>query len=375
KDLSEGDADLTKRIDYDAKDEFGVLINNFHKFIEQLLEIIKNTKNKTENLTQISKNLASSSEETTEAISEINLNSEKINSIITGLDNEIKKFYGMTNDFAGFIKIVSEKIVNQSSDISESSASIEEMASSIKNVSDTVDNKSEIIKRLYETAGKGEKEMKMTINITGKITDSANVIMDMLKVINNIASQTNLLAMNAAIEAAHAGEYGKGFGVVADEIRKLAENTANNAKSISNSLKEVIGFIHDSEIITTNTGKYFNEIVTEIQEVSDGMFEIKNAMSELLNGSKQIIAALTSMIKSGEDLKSLSFEMNDKNRVMYDTVQNLSTMSKDTKGKIDVISSGISEIHKLAESVAENSEKNNMNVSDINQLIFKFKTE
>ena len=374
KKLSEGDADLTKVINYTNKDEFGVLIINFHKFMEMMASIIRSIKTKTEDLTRIGNNLTSSAKETSNTVSEINESAININNIVTSLDLEIGNFYGMTNDFLNFIKVVGEKIVNQSADISESSAAIEEMASSIKNVSETINTKSEIIKHLYQTAENGEKEMEITIGITKKINDSANVIMDMLKVINNIASQTNLLAMNAAIEAAHAGEYGKGFGVVADEIRKLAENTANNSKSISNSLKDVIDHIHKSEEITQNTGKYFKNIVLEIEEVSNAMLEIKNATSELFSGSKQIITSLSSMIKSSEELKHLSFEMKEKNTNMYSSVKNLSSMSNNTKDKVGVITSSIVEIHKLTENVTKDTELNSTTISEINKLIYKFKT-
>ncbi|MEW5817845.1 MAG: methyl-accepting chemotaxis protein, partial [Spirochaetota bacterium] len=338
------DGDLTVRSNVKSRDEIGVLSGYFNSFIDSLDKMIKRIKDVTIVTRNISAELASTSEETAASLVEIKTNVENMKNKIVRLDSEVSASSLSAQRVKEFISEVGNLIASQASAIDQSSASIEQMSASIHNIARAAAEKLRIANQLEKTALEGESEMEGTVQIIKKVTESANVIMDMITVIQNIASQTNLLAMNAAIEAAHAGEAGKGFAVVADEIRKLAESSSSNAKSITKSLKEISGYIRVSEESTEKTGKSFIEIVQSVKDVAQGMQEMKSATDELSIGSSQIVEALTSLVSITEDVKKSYGEIDSKIESITTSMNELNTISTDTKTGMEEITSGINEI-------------------------------
>ncbi|MCG8572331.1 MAG: methyl-accepting chemotaxis protein [Spirochaetes bacterium] len=375
KELTMGEGDLTIRLKVKSKDEVGEVAANFNDFASTLHAMVKQIKVSIEETLGVSEGLASSSEESSAALEEIRTNIDFMRKKIDTLDSEISKAFELSKDVKQFGTSVKDQIESQTEDINTSSASIEQMMSSIHNITKTTEGKMEIVSNLQNMAADGEKEMRGTIDIIKKITDSARVIMDMLKVINNIAAQTNLLAMNAAIEAAHAGESGKGFSVVADEIRKLAEDTANNSKDISNSIKEVISYINISEKSSNKTGEYFQSILNGISDVSNSMTEIKNSMQELSVGSTHIMESLSSIIESSKVIKDDSADMAQKITDISESLNNVSMISNDTKGGMEEVNQGVSEIYRAVHLVSDLGMKNAEHVNVIGNLVEKLKTE
>ncbi len=366
--------DLTQKVQIKTKDEIGMMSNNFNSFIITLNNLIKHIKQSVLSTLNISSNLESTSKESSTSLKEIKFSIENIKDKTNILNTDIISSNNLAGDVKTFISKVAELITTQATDINESSAAIEEMTSSIKSVTQTTEDKMKIVDKLKDIAESGGKEMEETINIITKIVESTNVIMEILKVINNITSQTNLLAMNAAIEAAHSGEYGKGFSVVADEIRELSENTTKNSKEISISLKNVIQNIHSSENSVDKTGKYFKNIVSGISEVSNGMLEIKNAMHELSTGSNQIMEALSSLINSSTTVKESSDQMIDKIGIIKISLENINTLSNNTKISIEEITLRVNELQKSVQVVSDSGKQNSENVKDIEGLLKEFKT-
>ena len=365
--------DLTIRSNIDSQDEIGFLSNFFNEFIISIQNIIKNIRNEVSNTSKISMDLATTSEETLSSTEEIRVNVENMKNKIDILDNEIISSSNLINDIKDFVKELVNLITSQSAAITESSSSIEEMISSIQSIARVTEEKKKLVLHLENIATAGEVEMENTIKIINKVTESAITILDMIKVIEDIISKTDLLAMNAAIEAAHAGEYGKGFAVVADEIRKLAESSGDSAKHITRSLTQIREYINISEKSILKTGEMFNNIVKNIKEISNGMQEMSNATSEMSLGGNQILEALSSLIEITEKVNISSKDITEKIDNITKSLNNLSLISTDAKNGMSEITIGINEIYKATAIVSEAGVKNSDTVKSLEESVNKFK--
>ena len=373
--LSQGRGDLTQQITISSKDEIGVLAESVNDFISFINYILIQIKEVTSRAREISTSLGTTSGEAASALSLINSNLQGLKIKSTHLDEEINSTNQFATDMKSFITNVVQQISSQASAIVQSSSAIEEMSASIQNIAKVSEEKLQLVHELESSASASSAAMEESISVIHEVADSANVIMEMIDVINGIAEQTNLLAMNAAIEAAHAGEAGKGFAVVADEIRKLAEDTAKNSKEISKSLKSVINSIGSSEQAIGKTGESFSKTVQGIRNMATSMMEMKSAMQELAIGSKQIIDSLSSLISISDHVKSSSKEMEGKLYQMTSSVKNLSDISMDAKNGMLEVSSGVSELTHLAEKVSSTGAKNAESVSELEELVSKFKVK
>ncbi len=370
---SASNGDLTVRASIYSNDEIGVISGYFNNFIGSLGKMITEIGSVTVATSETSSDLASNAIETASAIEEIRANTEHMKDKIVTLDKEVSTSTDSAKHVKSNIAGLLDLINDQASAIDESSASIEEISQSIKNIADTTQEKLKITNRLESTALEGEQEMDNTLELIKKVSDSANLILDMINVIQNIASQTDLLAMNAAIEAAHAGDAGKGFAVVADEIRKLAENSSNSAKQIGKSLNEVSEYIKISEQSTSRTSEIFLNMVNGIKEVAMSMLEMNNSTQELSLGSSQILQALSSLISITEKVKSSSYEMDDKVKNITSSMEQLSMISADTRNGMSEMTIGINEIAKAADEISRAGNKNEEIVQQLKVLVAKFK--
>lgn len=192
-----------------------------------------------------------------------------------------------------------KSLANTSSDmaacVTESSASIEQMLSNISSISDNINKSAESFTSLEKASMTGSEGLNTVAGFIDQIEQHSSVLADTTTIIQNIATQTNLLAMNAAIEAAHAGSVGSGFAVVASEIRKLAENTSKEAKTISATLKSVQKLVADTSSSSSEVKKEFADVVKLSSEVNDRIMVIRNALNEQTSGSTQLLSAISEM--------------------------------------------------------------------------------
>ncbi|MCL2293364.1 MAG: methyl-accepting chemotaxis protein, partial [Spirochaetes bacterium] len=198
---------------------------------------------------------------------------------------------------------------NQASAVSKSSASIEEMVANINSVTSTLTKNAHSVEELEKASDIGRAGLNGVADDIKEITRESESLLEINSVMANIASQTNLLSMNAAIEAAHAGEFGKGFAVVADEIRKLAENSSKQSKTISAVLKKIKGSIDKIIKSTSDVLNKFQTIDSGIKTVAENEYNILRAMEEQSQGSKEVLEAIDEVNKITQQVENAAMRI------------------------------------------------------------------
>ena len=228
------------------------------------------------------------------------MKTEELNRLLTEHINDAS---GLIDGITKTINELSESISMQTQSVEESSRKTESMVASLKNTSDMSRNKQEAIKELIENASRGQESMRETIQSVQGISQSVDGIASAIKIISAIAANTNLLSMNAAIEAAHAGDAGMGFAVVANEIRRLSESTRENSRNIAQTLKSIIDGISVTSKRSGETDGRITEMAKEIDDFAATMNSLILTFSELSSESNEITAALDGVRDHSKEVK------------------------------------------------------------------------
>ena len=193
--------------------------------------------------------------------------------------------------------------------VEQSTTAVQEMIASVGNVTKVSQDKGQASRKLLDSAEAGRNRVSESVQAVESINMRVGSVIEMTDIIKRIAGTTNLLAMNAAIEAAHAGESGRGFAVVADEIRKLAENTSGQSRDITTTLGAIVDDVHKAVDISSASQTGYEEMYATIEDVGRAFEEIVASMSELQTGSRQILDAMNSLQSSSTSVRDGSGEI------------------------------------------------------------------
>jgi methyl-accepting chemotaxis protein len=352
-DISQGEGDLTNDLIIGSNDEVGELAGSFNEFLHKMRNIVINIISATIQTVDVKESLSATAEEAAAAVVEISANVKGVKNQFTTLDENIYSTSEATNKIQVIIANLGKQVTDQSSAVEESTAAINEMVASLVNVAGITRNRKIATDKLVDITKSGGEKLSETTKLVNDVNSSISAISDMVNVINGIASQTNLLSMNAAIEAAHAGDAGKGFAVVADEIRKLAETSAVNAKGISKELKEIVGKIVVAADSSKATGSAFNQISKEVIAVSEALAEIDSSTLELSRGGEQILKAMQLLNNVTVEVQGGSEKMAEGTELIVGSMQLITRISSETLVSMDEISAGTGEISLALNEVAD----------------------
>ncbi len=206
------------------------------------------------------------------------------------------------------------------------------------------------------------------------ITERSVTLLEANKVISAIASQTNLLAMNAAIEAAHAGDTGRGFSVVADEIRKLAETSAEQSKTIRSEINLVQQAISEVVAASKESENAFSRVSERIAQTDSIVREVQHAMLEQREGSGQILSALKGMNEITLQVQTSSREMGTGNKAILAEITRLRESTTEIQQNIQQVSSGVAQIENDTRSVSDMAERTVETIHVMEEAVEHFKT-
>jgi methyl-accepting chemotaxis protein len=375
KDISEGEGDLTKRITTNSKDEVGDLSRYFNETLDKIRNLIIKIKKETVMLYDIGTNLASNMTETAAAVNEITANIQSIKGRVLNQSASVSETHATMEQVTTSINKLNKDVEKQSSHISQASAAIEEMVANIQQVTATLVGNAVNVQNLREASAVGRSGLADVASDIEELARESVGLMEINSVMENIASQTNLLSMNAAIEAAHAGDAGRGFAVVADEIRKLAESSSEQSKTIGMVLKKIKGSIDKISSSTENVLNKFEAIDANVRIVAEQEDSIRGAMEEQGTGSRQVLDDISEVNEITRRVNDGSNEMLGGAKEVIQESNNLEKATQEITHGMNEMATGAEQINTAVSEVNEISGKNREGIDSLIREVARFKVE
>jgi methyl-accepting chemotaxis protein len=375
KDISEGEGDLTRKISIRSKDEVEEMARYFNATLEKIKNLVANVRYRAVSLFDIGSDLAAHMIETAASINQITSNIQNVKGQVINQSASVTETNATMEQITLNINRLNEHIDLQTGSVAQCSSAIEEMLANIQSVTQTLIQNAENVTKLADASEVGRSGLEgVAADIQGIARESEGLL-EINAVMESIASQTNLLSMNAAIEAAHAGEAGKGFAVVADEIRKLSESSSEQSKTISTVLKKIKESIDTISRSTNEVMNKFEAIDSGVRIVSEQEENIRSAMEEQNTGSRQILEAIGQLNQLTQRVKNGSEEMLEGSRQVIQEGQHLELVTQDISGSMNEMAGGANNINTAVNDVQNLTKQNRENINILVREVAKFKIE
>lgn len=402
-DIAEGEGDLTRRLTITSRDEAGELARWFNVFIDKVATVVRQVAQSVREVEQGSGQLATAIEEQTKAISEVttivgesakgaqdqNAGINSVRESITQLSTTIQQIAKGAHEQA----VVVEKTSGLSSEMVDYVGGAVNMIKDIGNATKANADQAAHGTESVDAVVRGMENIRsvtdQALQSVSKLDDGSKQIGAIIEVINNIADQTNLLALNAAIEAARAGEHGKGFAVVADEVRVLAEKAKNSTNEISEIIRGLSLSIEDTITAVQNTGQHVTDGTQLAGEASNLLKEIEKTASETVQGidsllalaenldqrSKEVGKAMSSVAAVAEQNSASAQEMTATSQQVVGVIESIAAVSEQNAAGAEEVASLSEEQNATTQEMAASANTLAASSAKLKEMISQFKTE
>jgi methyl-accepting chemotaxis protein len=370
-----GEGDLTGKTTVNAQDEIGEMMRLLDQTREGMGSLVRTIKDTAMSLFTVGTELATVTGESAEVIEAVSANTEKVKlESDRGSAGAVETNAAIGEIIAG-IENLNTNIEKQAESISQSIASVEELALNIVSVTQALSQNELNVEHLTAASEKGSAGL---FEVSADIQDVAKESEGLLRinaVIQTIASQTNLLSMNAAIEAAHAGDAGRGFAVVADEISKLAESSSVQAKSVAEALKKMRESLAKISKSTGAVIEHFKDIDAAVQTVAVQEKNIHAAMEKQETGSRTLTGITGTLQGITQNVRTGSAEMLEGSRKVAAGGKTLEAGTVNVLDGMNGIVGGMTQINAAMARIQEISRQNKQSIDTLAENISKFKIE
>lgn len=364
-----GKGDLSNRINISSIDDLGIILSNINSLINNLSSIVKNMKNGTnvvsnsaKSLTDVANSAISALEDMKDAFYLIDENVKSQNQYIEIADKNVEE---LTSD----VETVKHHIQEQSAAIQQTSASISEMTANIASVADLTQKADEVSQNLSKASTIGTESINNAMGAISQIQQASLEVQDIIKVIQKISSQTNLLAMNAAIEAAHAGEVGKGFAVVADEVRSLANSSGKSATDIQQHIKDMVDKINSGVEAMNSANGAFKDIAGHVDTNLNLTKTIAAAMDEQRTGAEETLKTTAEIVDAIHAIQVLTENESKNALALKDAMKNVVKASKQAEEVVEASSVSSNALQNALDKVSESIKDNENAVASMKKDI------